>query len=152
MFRKAILVLLLISAFIGVSSQKAVAQNNLEEDILFYTNKFRKSHGKPALEPRDIISREARQHSKNMARGKVKFGHSGFEQRTARIKDRTGFVYAAAENVAYGQLDAREVVDGWIKSAPHRKNLLGDYNLIGIGTAKGRNGIIYFTQVFIKQK
>jgi len=152
MFKKATFILLAILLFAGIWPVIADAQGRMQEDILFYTNKFRKSKGKPALVLSSTISKEAEQHSRNMAKGKVTFGHTGFEDRVAHIRDKSGFVTAAAENVAYGQLDAQKVVDGWIKSAPHRKNILGDYNLIGIGTAKRKDGTLYFTQVFIKQK
>jgi len=85
-----------------------------------------------------------------MASGRTGFGHEGFEERVATISKTKGRVAGAAENVAYGTLDAEAVVNGWIKSPGHRKNMLGDYNLIGIGAAdKGR--ITFFTQVFIKQ-
>jgi uncharacterized protein YkwD len=63
----------------------------------------------------------------------------------------TSFMAASAENVAYGQLSAKAVVDGWLKSAPHKKNIEGNYNLTGIGLAKDRKGVIYFTQIFLRK-
>ncbi|MCW3466846.1 CAP domain-containing protein [Chitinophaga nivalis] len=123
---------------------------NLDEQILYYTNKFRQSKGLKPLQLSDEASREARQHSRDMASGRTGFGHEGFEDRIAHVSKQMGRIGNAAENVAYGTLDAEAVVDGWIKSPGHRKNMLGDYNLIGIGTAdKGR--ITFFTQVFIKK-
>lgn len=124
---------------------------SLEKDILRYTNAYRQSQGKPPLKLEDAASEQAEAHSKDMAKGRSGFGHSGFNERVTAVTGQIGRVSAAAENVAYGDLDARQVVDGWIKSKGHRKNMLGNYNLIGIGVAKGRNGMLYFTQLFLKQ-
>lgn len=126
------------------------ARAGMDEQILYYTNKFRASKGLKPLVLDATISQQARRHSKDMANGSTGFGHEGFEERVANVSKKMGRVASAAENVAYGTLDAEAVVNGWIKSPGHRKNMLGDYTLIGIGTAdKGR--ITFFTQVFIKQ-
>jgi uncharacterized protein YkwD len=131
-------------------ADSSAAGANMDEQILYYTNKFRESKGKQPLKLDALISQQARRHSRDMANGSTGFGHEGFEERVANVSKKMGRVAAAAENVAYGTLDAEAVVNGWIKSPGHRKNLLGDYTLIGIGTAdKGR--ITFFTQVFIKQ-
>ena len=123
---------------------------SLEEQILYYTNKFRESKGLKPLQLEAAISQQALSHSKDMAKGRTGFGHEGFEERVAVISKKMGRVSGAAENVAYGTLDAEGVVNGWIKSPGHRKNMLGDYTFIGIGAAdKGK--ITFFTQVFIKQ-
>lgn len=123
---------------------------NLEEEILYYTNKFRQSKGLAPLALNDVISQQARRHSKDMASGSTGFGHEGFEERVDVVSKKLGRVGAAAENVAYGTLDAEAVVNGWIKSPGHRKNMLGKYNLIGIGAARKGN-ITFFTQVFIQK-
>ncbi len=48
-----------------------------------------------------------------------------------------------AENIHQGQRDARSAFNGWMKSPPHRKNLLNPtYRHFGAGTAGG-----YWTQV-----
>jgi len=123
---------------------------NLEEDILRYTNDYRRSMGKPPLAMNNAACRLAARHSRDMASGKTPFGHGGFSDRARSIKEKLGRVSAVAENVAYGDMTARQVVDGWIKSKPHRKNMLGNYTLIGIGTSRKRDGTIYFTQFFVK--
>jgi len=134
----------------GRDSTEAVS-GNMEEQILYYTNKFRKSKGLAPLKLEDNISQQARRHSRDMASGSTGFGHEGFEERVSVISKKMGTVASAAENVAYGSLDAEGVVNGWIKSPGHRRNMLGNYNLIGIGTAKGKGKITFFTQVFIKK-
>lgn len=126
-------------------------ERTVEEEILYYVNKFRRSKGLKPLEMNNVISIEARDHSKSMATGRRSFGHDGFESRIGDISKKLGAVRAAAENVAYGNLSAQAVVDGWIKSPGHRRNMLGEFNLIGIGTARGKNNIVYFTQIFINK-
>jgi uncharacterized protein YkwD len=155
------IVLLLFSVFVSMQvwachrgaapGDSTAGRASMEEDILYYTNKFRKSKGLPPLQLEESISREARSHSRDMANGRTGFGHEGFEARVGHVTKKLGRVASAAENVAYGNLDAEGVVKGWIKSPGHRRNMLGNYNLIGIGTARGKGGITFFTQVFIKK-
>ena len=54
-----------------------------------------------------------------------------------------------AENVAYGANTAREVVTLWKNSPGHRRNMLGNFKYIGIGTAKDSKGQIYYTEIFV---
>jgi uncharacterized protein YkwD len=42
------------------------------------------------------------------------------------------------------------VVDGWKNSPEHRKNMLGDFSLTGIGIAQSNDGGYFFTQIFIE--
>lgn len=58
---------------------------------------------------------------------------------------------AAAENIAYGQRTAQEVMTSWMNSPGHRANILSrSYTQIGVGVAKKSNGTLYFTQMFLK--
>src|SRR4051812_23943318 len=123
----------------------------LNTDILTLINQHRKSLGLNELQPLDIANSEAQQHSGDMVKGKTPFGHDGFEDRISDIRKVTGFVKGAAENVAYGQLTAAQVVDGWLHSPGHKKNIEGDFNLTGVGTVQRDDGVIYFTQIFIKK-
>jgi uncharacterized protein YkwD len=59
------------------------------------------------------------------------------------------------ENLAFmkGYPDPVSVaVKGWINSPGHQKNMVGDYNLTGIGIAKNNAGEYYFTQLFVKKR
>jgi len=82
-----------------------------------------------------------------MANKKVAFGHAGFSQRAAAVSFPHGGVF---ENVAYcnGYSDiAKIIVDGWINSPGHRKNLLSNSNVCGIAVFRAENGSWYFTQL-----
>ncbi|MEH1951610.1 MAG: CAP domain-containing protein [Nostoc sp.] len=122
----------------------------LEQSIFNQINNYRASQGLPALTRNSAIDNQVRLHSKNMANGTVSFGHSGFSERL----NATGVAYrSAAENVAYNQGyddPATKAVQGWLKSPGHLANIRGNYNLTGIGVAKNSQGVIYFTQMFIR--
>jgi uncharacterized protein YkwD len=57
---------------------------------------------------------------------------------------------AVAENVAFGSSTAKEVVDGWLNSPGHKKNIEGNYKLTGIGVARDQQAKLYFTQIFAR--
>jgi uncharacterized protein YkwD len=122
-----------------------------DEDVLKYTNQFRKSKGLNALEMRDDLNAIARKHSEDMASGRCAFGHNGYDLRVSKIKKTVkpcdGNI---GENVAYGASSGKEAVDIWKNSSAHRKNMLGDYKYIGIGTARNKKGVIYYTQIFVR--
>ncbi|MFM9266128.1 CAP domain-containing protein [Tychonema sp. BBK16] len=125
---------------------------DLEKATHEQINKYRVSKKLPPLSVDPRISQIARIHSENMASGKVKFSHDGFEGRAKAI---TVPYQSFAENVAYnmGFSDpVRNAVDGWIKSDGHRKNMEGQFNLTGIGIAKNAKGEYYFTQLFVRSR
>jgi len=113
-------------------------------------NEYRHKKGLAPLQANSFLSSVALEHSRDMLTGKTPFGHEGFHERIDRIRKRLGPVHVAAENVASGPMSAREVVDGWLHSAGHRKNIEGNFKLTGIGLAKRRDGMVYFTQIFMR--
>lgn len=138
-----------LSFFLLLFSSFVVNAQNIREDVLKYTNDFRRSKGLPALEMKDGLNKLAQEHSSNMARGKTGFGHDGFMQRQQAAHKFLPSVNAFAENVAYGATSGKEVVKGWRNSSGHRRNMLGKYKYIGIGVAKDKKGTLYYTQVFV---
>jgi uncharacterized protein YkwD len=116
-------------------------------EILKYVNEDRMTLGLGQLRIDEMESSLARQHSLDMADGKVKFGHDGFNSRAKAIQKSLGSM-EIGENVASGPMTAREVVDGWLQSPGHKKNIEGDFTLTGIGYATDKKGVIYFTQIF----
>lgn len=122
----------------------------MSADILRYVNQHRRSIGLKPLEANSFISSVALGHSRDMLAGRTPFGHEGFHDRIDVIRKHLGSIHVVAENVASGPMGAREVVDGWLHSPGHRRNIEGDFRLTGIGLATARNGMVYFTQVFVK--
>uniref|UniRef100_A0A0G4GQ33 SCP domain-containing protein n=1 Tax=Chromera velia CCMP2878 TaxID=1169474 RepID=A0A0G4GQ33_9ALVE len=119
--------------------------------VLRFTNAYREMHGKPPLRWSQGVSNVARVHSQRMLRAEVPFGHEGAHERFASYPF---FSRAAAENVAInhgsGEKCARAAVNSWIQSEGHRKNLLGDFDVMGLGVAAGASSStgVYLTQLF----
>jgi uncharacterized protein YkwD len=89
-----------------------------------------------------------------MAAKTVPFSHQGFEQRVRQIGQTIPY-QRAAENVAVNQgyQDAAQVaVGGWRQSPAHHKNMVGDFDLTGVGVAVSSQGEYYFTQIFLKRR
>ena len=123
----------------------------MEKDIFFYINEYRGSLGLGALQMLKEATTEAVNHSAEMANKTSAFGHDGFDARIDNIQLKIGFVYGAAENVAYGKLSAKEVVDMWINSPAHKVNIVGNYGFTGIGVVKDKTGLPFYTQLFIRK-
>lgn len=112
------------------------------------TNQFRSKKGLPKFAWNQKIAEIARKHSMDMALKRVEFGHDGFDE---RMNNFPGHSTAAAENVFMGNYKndiATIAVDSWIKSPGHLKNLMGKYNVCGIGVYQNSEGYWYFTQLF----
>ena len=124
----------------------------LAQEVLHYVNEHREKIGLRALAMNEIISEAAEKHSHDMATGRVPFGHEGFDARMGRLRKKLQPVNAWAENVAAGDETAREVVEMWLQSPGHKKNIEGNYNLTGIGIVSSRDGQLYFTQIFINKR
>ena len=144
---------LLVSVFSFVllttqSSFSPAVPPDLVKDVLHYTNKFRKSKRLAELKLNAELNAIAQKHSENMAGGRVRFGHDGFDKRMKQACKAIDGVHTFAENVAYGPRTGEEVVGMWKNSTGHRENMLGNYRYIGIGTAKDKRGTIYYTEVF----
>ncbi len=135
----------------SITYEESTVKGDWENDILQNIKQYRRSKGLSPLRLVRVASQKAFQHSRNMASRITGFGHEGFDKRITDIRQNLGNVSAAAENVAYGKMNADAVVKGWIKSAGHRKNIVGNYQLTGIGVAKDAKGILFFTQIFLRQ-
>jgi uncharacterized protein YkwD len=129
-----------------------VAMNSIELATYNLVNKYRQTRNLPPLVADPAISAQAKAHSEQMARS-GNMSHDGFNDRVASVS-KTIVYRNAAENVAYnmgyGQPDL-VAVQGWIESPGHKKNMIGQFDLTGIGVAKGAKGEYYFTQIFIRK-
>jgi len=144
----------LLTTFLGLvllmtqSSFSPTDTGDIVKDVLHYTNKLRKSKRLGELKINVELNAIAQKHSENMAKGRVGFGHDGFDKRMKQARKAISGVNTFAENVAYGARTGKDAVSMWENSAGHRKNILGNYKYVGIGAAKDRRGIIYYTEVF----
>ncbi len=134
--------------FFGLNSFVPVNNSSLVQEVWLETNAFRKTKGLSELELREELNAIALQHSENMAKGHVAFGHSGFEKRNSQALKSISNIKGFAENVAFGHQTGKDAVEKWKISAGHRQNMLGKFKYIGIGIAKDKQGRMYYTQVF----
>lgn len=155
--KKVFLIILLFFIAPGKTLFAQDSDNNIEatdeaaiaKDVLHYVNQHRREMGLPPLQLNLVLSNIARKHSANMADGREPFGHQGFEERIAEAWMRLHTRGAAAENIAEGVTTGKAVVNLWLGSKGHRKNIEGNYNLMGLGVATSANGTMYFTQIFL---
>jgi uncharacterized protein YkwD len=131
---------------------KDAAYHTLGKEILDLINEHRTGMGLSPLVMNDVIVAAAQNHSRNMGAKKVPFGHQGFDARMDKLGKQLKPVSGFAENVAYGPIKAKDAVELWLNSPGHKKNIEGDYNLTGIGIAKGKDGELYYTEIFVHKK
>lgn len=126
----------------------------LESEVFNLINKHRAAKLLKPLRWSSLPAHLARLHSKNMAAGLIPFSHQGADARFAELRKAMPSINRFGENVAYnlGYKNPSETAfQGWLKSPGHYANILGDYNISGIGVAVNAKGYYYFTQVFAKE-
>lgn len=148
--RSFLVMFLLVLVHPVYSHQDGLSDAAYRQAILHYVNVYRIKHHLAPLTLKNTISQEAQKHSRDMAVSATPFGHHGFNQRIQRLYQKYPKSRGGAENVAYYKLDAKKLVDAWIASRGHRQNILGNYNLTGIGIAHNKKGWGYYTQIFIR--
>jgi len=131
----------------GVPAGDEGIEGELEEEaeVIRLTNLAREKEGVPALVYSADLTPAARYHANDMREDDY-FNHDSHDR-----KDE-GLVFVcdtftriakfdpapSAENIAKGQKDAQEVVDAWMNSPGHRKNILSSSSRrIGVGKVGG---------------
>lgn len=119
--------------------------SEFEQQVIDLTNQERLKLGLAPLRMDGMLNASAELHSQDMATRNY-FSHQGMDgtQPWDRMRSQ-GYTYSrAAENIAFGQLTPQQVVNDWMNSPGHRRNIL-DPNLkdIGVGYYNG-----YWTQNF----
>ncbi len=111
-----------------------------KEAIIAATNNARATQGLRALNESSLLNAVAEARARDMLE-KQYFDHvSPTGERASDIAQRVGYRYKIiAENIAAGGfLTNQKVVDGWMQSPGHRKNLLSaDVQDIGVAIIKG---------------
>ena len=101
-------------------------------------NTFRASRGLGPLQPNQALTRAAQAHAEDMLR-RGYFSHrsrGGPNGTTFVERARAGgcAMGAGAENIAKGQKTQAAALEAWVRSAGHRRNLLGrGYTQYGLG-------------------
>ncbi|MGD6782040.1 MULTISPECIES: SafA/ExsA family spore coat assembly protein [Bacillaceae] len=124
-----------------------------EEQVAKLVNQERAKHGLKPLKLNWELSRVARYKSQDMIDKKY-FSHTSPTYGSPFDMIRNfGISYrSAGENIAAGQQTPQEVMNAWMNSEGHRKNILSSqYTEIGVGYAKGGQYGHYWTQMFISR-
>jgi uncharacterized protein YkwD len=111
------------------------------EAVVCYINAFRAENHLAPVHLDTALTRRAQSWSETMAQSNMKTNieHSAFLDRHV------------AENIGYNLPTARIMVDEWIKSPPHRADMLVPWTTkIGVGVARDRDNGKYWTADFAK--
>jgi uncharacterized protein YkwD len=95
----------------------------------------------------DVAARAAQAHSDDMAR-RGYFSHTSPEggDMGSRLRAQGASYRMAAENIAAGQPTAEMVVQGWLRSSGHRRNIENcGYARHGVGLSAGRWTHVFYT-------
>ncbi|WP_194840794.1 S-layer homology domain-containing protein [Filobacillus milosensis] len=123
----------------------------IADEILMLTNQERTERGLPALKIDTELQEVAMVKAKDFDVNKY-FAHTSpvYGSPFDMMGEFNIDFRSAGENIAYGQPSAASVVEGWMNSEGHRKNILnGSFTHIGIGYYKDENGRPYYVQMFI---
>lgn len=120
----------------------------LENAVTKIVNARRAENGCGAVTNNEKLRSAARGHSQDMADQNY-FDHTSLDGRTPWDRSKAaGYQNAIGENIAKGQRTAEQVMESWMNSDGHRKNILNcDAKETGVGLAYDGNTAVW-TQMF----
>ena len=138
------------AAFVGCAGPVLMAEEpDLEQRVVELTNIERAKAGLPPLKLNTTFSAAGRYHAADMAQDDY-FRHDTHDRDGddlfmvcewyKRFRSYVPDAGAIAENLAFGQATADEVVQAWMNSDGHRENILHDYSELGVSFVEGRWG------------
>lgn len=142
-----LLALVLPSAALACNRPGNLAE--IRANLIAGINGERAARGLPALAPSAQLGEAAQQHAcDNAIHNHMSHTGSDGSQFGTRIS-RTGYGFRKAnENVGYGYRSAPAMLDGWMRSDGHRRNILARGTAdIGVGVALGSDGQSYWVMV-----
>lgn len=122
--------------------------NNFVQQVIDLTNAQRSKNGLPALKADAQLNSVAQKKSVDMQQNNY-FSHTSptYGSPFDMMRDFGVSYKSAGENIAQGQRTPQEVVNAWMNSEGHRKNILsGNFTHIGVGYEKTGH---HWTQMFI---
>lgn len=134
------------------STEKVVMNytyNDSELETMQAINDYRVSIGLNALQKINHISSKCEEHNNYMIANDV-VDHSDFVARSENIMKLLGATNVG-ENVAYNYKTADAVLQSWLASPGHKKNIEGNYTHFGISVKTDpRTGNKYYTNIFAR--
>ena len=126
-----------------VQPASASVSATYENDAIAQTNFERAQRDRVKLKKSRCLDRFAEKQARAMAAG-----HGMYHQSMKTILDEC-HLSQVGENVAFGYTSGRAVVDAWMHSPDHERNLLNSrHRVIGLGACQGSDGYWYVSQVF----
>ncbi len=125
----------------GDKSSQGENFEGTEDDIISLTNEFRKEKGLDVLVKNDKLMQSAKMKAEDMKKQEY-FAHispDGIE--LWNLVQQVDYNYSIiAENIAEGYFSAESVVDAWMNSEGHRKNILSvELEEIGVAVLEIKN-------------
>jgi uncharacterized protein YkwD len=112
-------------------------------------NAYRVSIGLNSLTKNNFISLKAEEHNNYMIVTNT-LSHDGFNVRSQDIVNTLGAV-SVGENVADVYSTPQGVLNAWLNSPAHKKNIVGDFTHFGISIRENTvTGKKYYTNIFVK--
>jgi uncharacterized protein YkwD len=114
-------------------------------------NRHRRTESLPPLEWDADLAEIARAHSQDLAGRGGQLSHRGFRGRfeqAAALAPTRRFGENITQTCGGTTKAADTAVANWLDSAPHRRNIEGDFQSTGIGVARDQRGWVIFTQLF----
>ncbi|AZB42601.1 hypothetical protein CEF21_10040 [Bacillus sp. FJAT-42376] len=129
-------------------SAKSGALSEFEQQVVELTNKEREKQGLKPLAVDENLSKVAKEKSADMQKNNYFDHNSPTYGSPFDMMKKFGIQYqTAGENIAMGQKSPEEVVQAWMNSEGHRKNIMNpEFTHIGVGHVAEGN---YWTQQFI---
>ncbi|MYL54736.1 sporulation protein [Pontibacillus yanchengensis] len=130
------------------TEQQASTLSQYEQKVVELTNEERTAQGLEPLKIDKQLSDVAEKKSEDMAQNNYFSHNSPTYGSPFDMMNQFGVDYrTAGENIAKGQPTPQEVVDAWMNSEGHRKNIMNsDFTHIGVGFVEDGN---LWTQQFI---
>ncbi len=119
------------------------------EKLVEAHNKEREKEMLPPLEVSETLKKVAQSHADDMAKhGKI--DHTGSDGSSPfQRMEKAGYQFRmAGENIAKGQRGLDELMNAWMTSEGHKKNILGKFKEIGAAYATDEDGTPYWCVTF----
>jgi uncharacterized protein YkwD len=127
-------------------------KESFENQMIDLTNSVRDKYGLGRMNYCEKAKNSAVKHSEDM-RNKNYFDHKNKNNESPfdRMKKENIEYIRSGENIAAGQINAIYAHEALMNSLGHRKNILGNYDNIGVGVSFGGHYKIYYTQNFYSE-
>jgi uncharacterized protein YkwD len=122
--------------------------DELSLEILNEINAHRQNIDLQQLLLDENIQAVALSHSRRMASGAIPLGYDGLKEQLTTLAQNLR-ARSVAANIAQSKPHADKIIETWLASAAHCKNIEGNYNRTGVGVAHNERGEYFITQLFL---